>query len=75
MFIKALMRIDWYPSYPHEKVVSIAKQLYSHLPVKTQGANKSDREARLFKVCLQFISALYLNHQGNLNEQQYRYAS
>jgi hypothetical protein len=58
------MRVDWYPSYPHEKVVSIAKQLYSHLPVKTQGTNKSNRETRLFKVCLQFISALYLNHHS-----------
>ena len=36
------MRIDWYPSYPHEKVISIAEQLYSYLLVKSQGANKSD---------------------------------
>ena len=58
------MRIDWYPPYPHEKVTSIAKQLYSHLLVKSQGANKSDREQKLFRVCLQFISALYLNHHS-----------
>ena len=56
------MRIDWYPSYPHVKVINIAKQLSSHLPIKSQGANRSDREQKLFKVCLQFISALYLNH-------------
>jgi hypothetical protein len=58
------MRIDWYPSHPHEKVADIAKQLYSHLPVKSQGASKSDREQKLFRACLQFISALYLNYHS-----------
>jgi hypothetical protein len=59
------MRIDWYPSHPHEKVADIAKQLYSHLPVKSQGASKSDREQKLFRACLQFISALYLNYHSD----------
>ena len=56
------MRIDWYPSHPHKKVISIAKRLHSHLLAKSQGANKSDQERKLFKACLRFISALYLNH-------------
>jgi hypothetical protein len=45
-------------------VADIAKQLYSHLPVKSQGASKSDREQKLFRACLQFISALYLNYHS-----------
>jgi hypothetical protein len=46
------MRIDWYTSYPHEKVVGIAKQLYRHLPVKSQGAtNQTEKQGFSKYVC------------------------
>jgi hypothetical protein len=56
------MRIDWYPSYPHPDVKSIAEELFSLIPIKTQGSNREKRELQLKTLCLQIISALYLNH-------------
>jgi hypothetical protein len=56
------MRIDWYPAYPHPKVISIAIQLFSHTPVKTKGVNKQERDSKPNSICMRFISALHLNH-------------
>lgn len=70
------MRIDWYPSYPHPKVISIARQLFSHVPLKTKGVNKQERDSKLNSICMQFISALYLNHhQTNKNNPVTTYLS
>lgn len=58
------MRIDWYQQYPHPEVIAIADELYSYMPSKSQGSNKESRDKKLKAVCLQFISALYLNHNS-----------
>lgn len=70
------MRIDWYPAYPHPKVISIAKQLFSNVPLKTKGVNKQERDSKLNLICMQFISALYLNHhQADKNNPVTTYLS
>ena len=70
------MRIDWYPLYPHPKVISIAKELCNHTPVRTKGVNKQERDSKLNLICMQFISALYLNHhQADKNNPVTTYLS
>ena len=71
-----LMRIDWYPLHPHPKVTLIAEELFSHTPVKTKGVNKLERDSKLNLICMQFISALYLNyHQADKNNPVTTYLS
>lgn len=70
------MRIDWYPAYPQPKVISIARQLFSHIPMRIKGVNKQERDNKLNLICIQFISALYLNHhQADKNNPVTTYLS